>query len=91
MTEISTEPGVPDAFFHPDSDAVRFWVRMPSGGAMGASVARRVLQFRFKVAIEGGDALQTYRQHRPELEAAVLRRVAKGSIEPVLLREPDLA
>jgi hypothetical protein len=39
--------------------------------------------------MSGVDALTTYQHHRAEIEAAVLRRIATGSLEPVLLRESD--
>jgi hypothetical protein len=35
----------------------------------------------------GVDTLKTYQRHRAEIEATVLRRIAGGSFEPVLLRE----
>jgi len=32
-----------------------------------------------------------YAAHRVEIDAAVRRRIARGSIEPVMLREADVA
>ena len=40
--------------------------------------------------IQGGTALATYLANAAEIDAAVRRRVAAGSIEPVMLREHDL-
>ena len=77
------------AFFHEESGAVRFWVRTPAGGWMGAIARKQVLHFRFGASDSGVDALKIYHDHRQEIDAAVLRRVATGSIEPVILRESD--
>lgn len=79
----------PAAFFHPDSQAVRFWVA--HGEAfVGASVARSVLHYCFSPQAVDEDPLQTYRQHAAAIDAAVRRRIAQGSLEPVMLREFDL-
>lgn len=79
----------PRAFFHEESGAVRFWVRTATGGWMGAIARKQVLRFRFGAMESGDDALKVYEDHRHEIDAAVLRRVAAGSIEPVILREAD--
>ena len=79
-----------EAFFHADSSAVRFWVHDPSGQPVGAIVRQQILHHRFQADISGSDALVVYTRHRVEIDAAVLRRIATGSIEPVLLREADL-
>lgn len=52
-------------------------------------VRKEVLHFRFQAAAGGAAALKAYLDHRGEIDAAVLRRVAAGSIEPVMLREAD--
>lgn len=57
---------------------------------MGASVARPVLHHHFRPESGDDDPLQTFLNHRAELEAAVRRRIEQGSIEPVMLREHDL-
>ncbi len=80
----------PQPFYHEDSGAVRCWVPMPDGGMMGAIVRRELLHHGFGGQIDGSDALDVFHAHRPAIEAAVLRRVANGAIEPVLLREADL-
>lgn len=80
---------LPQAFFHEDSGTVRFWVRTAAGDTVGASVRKEVMQFRFRPASSGADALKVYQDHRETIDAAVLRRVASGSIEPVMLREAD--
>jgi hypothetical protein len=79
-----------EAFFHADSSAVRFWVHDPAGHAVGAIIRQQILHHRFQADISGSDALVVYTRHRGEIDAAVLRRIATGSIEPVLLREADL-
>jgi hypothetical protein len=80
---------MPDAFFHEDSGAVRLWVCTESGACLGAIVRKEVLHYRFGAAADGADALQTYQDHRQEIDAVVLRRFATGSLEPVMLRETD--
>ncbi len=81
---------LPAASFHEDSGVLRFWVAMPAGPPMGAILSRQVLHYRFQGAIDGSDAVAVYEAHRGEVEAAVVRRAAAGSIEPVMLRENDL-
>jgi hypothetical protein len=79
----------PAAFYHQDSEAVRFWV--PVGdGFVGASIRRAVLQYRFRPKGSEEEPIETYARHAAELDAAVQRRVAQGSIEPVMLRDFDL-
>ncbi len=80
---------VPAAFFHEDSGALRLWVAMPSGPPIGAILSRQVLHYRFGARLDGSDALASYVSHRHEIDAAVVRRVGNGSIEPVMLREND--
>jgi hypothetical protein len=80
---------IAEEFFHDDSDSVRFWVQV-AAVVVGASVSKRTLHFRFAPQSTGEDPLTTFRAHRAALEAAVRRRVARGSIEPVMIREADL-
>lgn len=80
---------LPEPFVHDESGAVRFWVQTATGETVGAIIRKDTLHFRFRGAASGDDMLTTYRAHRPEIDAAVLRRVAAGSIEPVILREAD--
>lgn len=80
----------PAAFFHDDSGSVRFWVPTDDGGYVGASIRKETLHFRFQANLSGADALATYTAHRDEIDDAVRRRIAKGSIEPVMLREADI-
>jgi Protein of unknown function (DUF1488) len=82
---------LPSPFFHDDSSAVRFWVLADDGSTVGASIGKNTLHFRFRADMSGSDALSTYTAHRDEIDAAVRRRVASGSIEPVMLREIDVA
>jgi hypothetical protein len=76
--------------FHVESGALRFWVDVGGGAVVGASISRQTLHYRFKGDLSGSDALAVYEGHRAEIDAAVRRRVASGSIEPVMLREADL-
>ena len=76
--------------FDPDSGSLRFWVAMPAGPPIGAILSRQVLHYRFHARIDGSDAVTIYETHRGEIDAAVVRRVSAGSIEPVMLRENDL-
>ena len=78
-----------DACFHTDSGAVCVWVPI-ADGLMGASIGRSVLHHRFRPGARDDDPLQTFLSHRPEIEAAVRRRAAQGSIEPVMVREYHL-
>ena len=77
------------AFFHEDSQSVRFWVHV-QGQAVGASIRRETLHYRFRPDATGEDPLETYRTYTIPIDEAVRRRVALGSIEPVMLREFDL-
>ena len=79
----------PTAFYHQDSEAVRFWVPV-ADGFVGASIRRAVLQYRFRPPGSEEEPIETYARHAAELGAAVQRRVALGSIEPVMLRDFDL-
>ena len=79
----------PAAFYHQDSEAVRFWVPIAEG-FIGASIRRAVLQYRFRPPGSEEEPIDTYTRHAAELDAAVQRRVAHGSIEPVMLRDFDL-
>ena len=69
---------------------MRFWAPMNDGTFMGASISKATLHFRFGGDVNGDNAVATYLAHRDEIDAAVHRRVAKGSIEPVMLREFDM-
>ena len=75
--------------FHEPSGAVRFWVQVDSL-LVGASISRETLHYRFRPDARGEDPLETYKAHAADIDAAVRRRVAKGSIEPVMVREHDL-
>jgi Protein of unknown function (DUF1488) len=81
---------LPAPFFHQDSEALRFWVQVPGGAPIGAMLTKQLLHYRFDAKADGSDAVALYERHRRDLDAAVLARVANGSIEPVMLREHDL-
>jgi hypothetical protein len=85
----SAAPASQPAFFHEESDAVRFWVLVEQS-TVGASIGRVTLHYRFRPYARDDDPLETYNAHSQEIDAAVRRRVANGSIEPVMLREYDL-
>jgi hypothetical protein len=80
---------IPAAYFHADSSAVRFWIEV-AGLPVGASVGQAVLHYRFQPGRQDDDPMTTYLAHSEEIHDAVRRRVAQGSIEPVILREHDL-
>jgi len=79
----------PAPYFHADSGAVRFWVTIESL-PVGASIRRETLHYRFAPQRSDDEPLATYLANAAEIDAAVRRRVAAGSIEPVMLREFDL-
>jgi hypothetical protein len=79
----------PSPHFHTDSGAVRFWVSV-DGAFVGASISKATLHYRFQPGAQDDDPLATYTAHAQVIDDAVRRRVAAGSIEPVMLREVDL-
>jgi hypothetical protein len=82
---MSTEP-----FFHDDSGTVRFWVQLDQA-QIGAMVKKETLHYRYHPLQDDDDALATYRDHAPEINEAVRRRAAAGSVEPIMLRDADIA
>ena len=90
VTDPATTAALPPPFFHQDSETLRFWVQVPGGVAIGAILTKQLLHYRFDAKPDGSDAVALYEKHRGDIEAAVLSRVASGSIEPVMLREHDL-
>lgn len=78
-------------FFHDESGTVRFWVQTEAGSLVGATISKETLHYRFRSQLDGSDAVATYTAHRDTIDAAVRRRVAAGSLEPVMLREFDVA
>ena len=76
-------------FFHEGSATIRFWVEV-NGVPLGASVGREALHHRYRPGASGDDPLETYLANAADIEAAVRRRLAAGSREPVMLREYDL-
>ena len=79
----------PKPFFHLPSGTVRFWV-LVSGQFVGSSIRREILHYRYHATQTDDDPMVTYAANRSEIHAAVRRRVAKGSIEPVMLRDADV-
>ena len=88
-------PTVPDAteapqpFFHLPSGTVRFWV-LVNGQFVGCSIRREILHYRYHATQTNDDPMVTYAANLSEIHAAVRRRVAAGSIEPVMLRDADI-
>jgi hypothetical protein len=80
----------PPPSLHLESGTVRFWVDMGGGKHVGASISKQALHYRFNAQASGDDAVDVYRAHGAEIDAAVRRRLAAGSREPILLREGDL-
>ena len=86
----SSTATLPGAFHHLPSGTVRFWVLLADGQVMGASIRREILHYRYRPTQTNDDPMDTYAANLAELHAAVRRRVARGSIEPVMLRDADL-
>ncbi len=76
-------------FFHESSATVRFTI-LVDGVPLGASVGREALHHHYRPTAQGDDPLETYNANAADIEAAVRRRLATGSREPVMLREYDL-
>ena len=57
---------------------------------MGNSIRREVLHYRYHATRTDDDPMVTYAANLAELHAAVRQRGARGSIEPVMLREADI-
>ncbi|MDM0115974.1 DUF1488 family protein [Variovorax sp. J22R133] len=77
-------------FFHDASGTVRFWVLIDDV-YVGASVGKETLHYRYHATVSDDDALNTYTANANAIDAAVRKRVAGGSREPVMLRGADLA
>ena len=75
-------------FIHDASGTVRFSVTVEDR-TVNASIGREVLRYHYRTA-EDANPLDTFGQHADEMDAAVRRRIAQGSMEPVMLRENDL-
>ena len=76
-------------FFHEISGTVRFWV-LVDDVLVGASIGKETLHYRYKPHMNDDEPLATYMQNSAEIDAAVRRRVATGSREPVMLRDFDV-
>ena len=78
-----------DPYFDDPSGTVRFFVDV-DGTRVRASVSRESLHYRYRPDARGEDPLQTFEANAAAIEFAVRRRLAQGSLDPVLLREADL-
>ncbi len=85
----SEEASTPEPFLHLPSGTVRFWV-LVNGQFVGSSIRREILHYRYHATQTDDDPMVTYAANLAEIHAAVRRRVAKGSIEPVMLRDADI-
>lgn len=81
---------LPAAHLHDDTGSIRFWVLSDAGAQVGATISKQTLHYSFGAELGGADALAVYTKNHEVIDAAVRRRVASGSIEPVMLRERDL-
>ena len=81
---MSQEP-----FFHEASGRVRFWVQIDAL-LVGATISKETLHYRYQAHSTNDEPLATYTANADELAAAVRRRVAAGSVEPVMLRDGDI-
>lgn len=79
----------PQAFFHADSASVRFWVAI-GDDFVGATIGKNTLHYRFMAGQSDDEPLATYLANAELIDDVVRRRVAGGSIEPVMLREYDM-
>jgi hypothetical protein len=80
-----------EATSHPNRSAgsARFEVRV-ADHSVTAFISESAWRARFGDGCSDSGFLETVRGHRELLEAAVTRRVAAGSREPVVLRSTDL-
>ena len=86
---IATSPTLSEpAVFHEASGTIRFWV-LAGDKLVGASVSPLALHYSYQPP-QGEDPMETFRSHLPQIEDVVRRRLASGSLEPVMLREHDL-
>jgi hypothetical protein len=76
-------------YFDEPSSSVRFCI-LVNGSPFRASIGSVALHYRFRPTATGDDPLETYKANEREIEAAVRRRLAGGSLEPVMLREFDV-
>lgn len=83
------EATTPEPFLHLPSGTVRFWV-LVDGQFVGASIRREILHYRYHASQTDDDPMVTYAANLDEIHTAVRGRVAKGSIEPVMLRDADI-
>ena len=81
---MSSAPYLDDA-----SGTIRFEVNI-DGAPVRASVNRSALHYCYRPEAQGEDPLQTFTAHLAAIEDAVRRRVAQGSLDPIMLREFDL-
>ena len=76
-------------FFDELLRSVSFWVLIDAR-LVNASIRRETLHDCYRPTADNDDPLDTYKLHASEIDAAVHRRVAEGSVEPVVLRQFDL-
>lgn len=83
------DPMLQDPFFHEASGTVRFWV-LVNDRPIGASIGKETLHYRYESLRNDDEPLATYTANAAEIDTAVRRRIANGSMEPVMLRDMDV-
>jgi hypothetical protein len=86
---VAQVQGADTPFLHEASGTVRFWVEV-EGQRVGAIIGKETLHYRYAARRTDDDPLSTYIANAAEIHAAVRRRVAGGSVEPVMLRDGDV-
>jgi hypothetical protein len=87
-TPVEVQP-TDTPFLHEASGTVRFWVDV-GDQSVGAIIGKETLHYRYAAQRTDDDPLSTYLSNASEIHAAVRRRVAGGSVEPVMLRDADI-
>lgn len=78
-------------FFDQASATVRFWVTQDGQPPVAASIGGATLRYHFQAQGVGDELVAAYVAHAGQIDDAVRRRLAAGSREPVILRDPDVA
>lgn len=78
-----------EPYFDDASGSVRFWVPEGESG-IGAIIGREILSYCFRDRVNEDSPLKIYAAHRDQIHASVMKRVAEGAREPVILKRHDL-
>ena len=79
-----------EPYYNQASSSVSFWVDVDAV-PVRATIGRATLHYRWHTNSATDDPLSTYTQNATEIDAAVRRRIAGGSREPIMLRDADVA